>query len=84
MLRLVARCVRVVLWVRQPFEEIEERRIQLLQPGETQLHLGLDGRRSHDTASRGVRKEIVEQRGLPTPASPRTTRTPLARLAHVR
>ena len=43
---------------------VEERRAQLMEPGEGQLHLRLDARGAHDPAAGRVRQEVVEQRGL--------------------
>src|SRR3954451_24707964 len=55
---------RVALRRRQLLEAIQERRAELLQSCERELHLGLDARRSCDAASRRGSEEVLEQGGL--------------------
>ena len=54
---------------------VEERRAELMEPGEGQLHLGLDARGTHDPAAELTKSS--SRAVLPTPGSPRRTTTPL-------
>ena len=54
----------VALWTRQAIEAVQERRAQLVQPGERELHLGLDARRLRDAKSRRALQQVGQQRGL--------------------
>jgi hypothetical protein len=62
---------RVGLWSREPFQAVQHRRQQLVQPGVDQLHLRLDtGGMRHPAAGR-LLGQVVQQRrpahpGLPT------------------
>src|SRR4029079_6288888 len=51
----------------KPLNAIEQRRAQLMQHGERQLHLRLHPQRTHDAHVRGRPDRIVQQRRLPTP-----------------
>ena len=54
----------LALWTRQTFELIEERRAELVEPGEGQFHLRLHPGRAHDSTTCGVPKDVVEQGAL--------------------
>ena len=58
---------RVTLWSRQPLEPIEQRRAQLMQAREGQLHLGLHPHRPHDGQIRRRLDQVLQQRRLPDP-----------------
>ena len=58
---------RVALRSRQALQAIHERRAELLQPGERELHLGLDARRAGDGAPRRAPHQVSEQRALADP-----------------
>ena len=67
---------RVTLWTRQPLEPIEQRRAQLMQAREGQLHLGLDPHRPRDGQ---IRRRLrpgtpaaPSSRCRPRPAGPAT------------
>jgi hypothetical protein len=83
---------RIALRIRQVTEPVEQRRAQLMQAGERQLHLMLHAGRAHDAACRCPREQVVEQGGLADArlspehqhaalASPHTLQEPLQRLA---
>jgi hypothetical protein len=55
---------RIPLGLRQVVQAAQHRGAQLLQPGERQLHLGLDPRRPGDPAPGRRPDEVVEQSGL--------------------
>jgi hypothetical protein len=57
----------VSLGVRQPHMAVQHRCAQLVQPGEGQLHLGLDPRGPCDPAPGRGLLEVVEERGLADP-----------------
>ena len=55
---------RVGLWVREPFQAVQHRRQQLVQPGVGQLHLRLDPGRMRYPAARRLLAQVVQQRRL--------------------
>ena len=55
---------RLTLRTRQPVQVIQKRLAQLLQPGERQLHLGLDACGTDHPAARRVPGNVVQQRAL--------------------
>ena len=55
---------RIVLRLRQPIDVVQERRTELVQPGEGQLHLRLDTRRVRNPETLGAVEQILHQRGL--------------------
>ena len=58
------RAERRALWSRQSPEAIQQRRAELMQPGECEFHLRLNGRRGdHVTPSCSV-PQVLEERGL--------------------
>ena len=68
------RAERIALRAGQALEPVHERRAQLLQPGERELHLRLDARRADDVAARTrAATRYSSSALLPTPASPRST-----------
>jgi hypothetical protein len=52
---------RLALRTWQTLEMIEERRAELVEPGERQFHLGLHAGRAHDTTSGRLPEDVVEQ-----------------------
>ena len=58
---------RVALRCRQPLEPVEQRRAQLMQAGERQLHLGLHPAARATVRSGRGRDEVLEQRRLADP-----------------
>ena len=58
---------RVALRRREALEPVEHRRAQLMQPGERELHLRLDARRSRDRGTQTRARQVVQQRGLADP-----------------
>ena len=85
---------RIALRTRQTLEPIQKRRAELLQPGERELHLGLDARRSRDATLRRPLHQVVQQGGLAdprlaahdqhlAPPRPHALQQPLDRLALV-
>ena len=58
---------RIALRAGQSVEPVEHRRAQLVQPGERELHLGLDARDPGDAALRGPLGDVLQQRGLADP-----------------
>ena len=69
---------RLLLRRGQHVEAVEQRPAELVQPRERQLHLGLDARDLQRPGSRRPgRWRGAAARVLPTPASPRSTSTPL-------
>ena len=58
---------RVVLRLGQPLEPVEERRAQLMQPGEGEVHLRLHARRLRHPAAPGVLSQVVKQCGHACP-----------------
>ncbi|HEY6762058.1 MAG TPA: hypothetical protein VI318_21335 [Baekduia sp.] len=56
---------RVALRLRQPVEPVQQRRAQPLDPGERQLHLGLDAVEPRDAQPRGLPRGVAQQRRLP-------------------
>ena len=59
-------------------EPVEQRRAELVEPGERQLHLRLDADGPHDPAAADACSATCSSRAvLPTPASPRSTSTAL-------
>ena len=67
---------RVALWRRQLLRPIQQRRAQLMQPGEGQLHLRLHAHRAHHLAPRLPARpaRYSSSTVLPTPGSPRTAK----------
>ena len=55
---------RVALWFGQPVEVIDQRRTQLLETGEGQLHVGFHTRDVDTAKSIGLLREVGEQRGF--------------------
>ena len=55
---------RVLLRLRQRVELVEQRRAELMDPGERQLHLRLHARDLRHTESRGMTRGVPEQRRL--------------------
>jgi hypothetical protein len=68
---------RILLPLRQRLEAIEQRRAELIEPRERELHLGLHAGDVRHTESGRLTSGVPEQRRLPMPASPRTTRATL-------
>ena len=67
---------RLALRFRQFIEVVHQRRAQLLQPGECELHVGLHAGHLHDAESRTpALRRSSSSAVLPTPASPRSTST---------
>jgi hypothetical protein len=73
-------------------EAIQHRCAQLVEPGERQLHVGLDAGRSRDAASGRALHQVLQQRGLADPrlaaqdqhltlARPHARQQPIQRLA---
>jgi hypothetical protein len=58
---------RVLLRAGQGLEAVEHGRAQLMQPGEGELHLGLDPSDPGDTALRGLLGDVRQQRRLAHP-----------------
>ena len=58
------RAQRLALRARKALQPIRERRAQLMQPGERELHLRLDARRPGDAAAGRVLHQIAQQRAL--------------------
>ena len=59
---------RIPLRRREMLDPLQHRRAQeLLQPGQGQLHLRLDGTRPRDPAPRRALRHVVQQNGLPDP-----------------
>ena len=58
------RAERVALRAGQALQAIHERRAQLLEAGERELHLGLDARRPGEGAPGRAPREVLEQRAL--------------------
>ena len=56
---------RVALGLREPVEPREHRRAELMDPGERQLHLGLDARDVRDAEAGGLPGRVAQQRRLP-------------------
>ena len=71
---------RVALRTRQPLEPIEQRRAQLMQAREGQLHLGLDAHRPRDGQVRRRLDQVLaaapSSRSRPRPAGPATGSRP--------
>ena len=61
------RAERVALRLRKMVQAIHERRAELLQPRERELHLGLDACRAGDGAPRRALYQVLEQRALTDP-----------------
>ena len=57
----------VALWWREALDRFEQRRTQLVQGGERQLHLGLDARSAKEPHVRGRFRGVVQKRCLPDP-----------------
>ena len=55
---------RIALRTREPFEPIEHRRAQLMQPGERELHLGLDARSASHATPHRMLGDVLQQRCL--------------------
>ena len=55
------RLQRVALWSREPFQAIEHRRQQLVEPGVDQLHLRFDPGRMRYPAARRLLAQVVQQ-----------------------
>ena len=55
---------RVALRPGKAIDSVEERRAELMQSGERELHLRLDARRPCDATSGRARHDVLEQRGL--------------------
>ena len=79
---------RVVLGAGQGIEVAEQRRAELMQAGERELHLGLNADRSHSPEPGRVLVQVVQQRGLtdsrlaaqdqhPAPARPCVSQQPV-------
>ena len=60
---------------REPLEPVKQRRAQLMQAGIRQLHLRLHPHRPQHRHVRRRLDQILQQRRLPSPASPRSTPT---------
>jgi hypothetical protein len=75
---------RVGLWSREPFQAIQHRRQQLVQPSVGELHLRLDPGGARQPAARGVLGQVVQQRRLAhawlAPDHQRLTRAPTHRV----
>ena len=61
------RAKRIALRTRQLLQPVQHRRAQLLQPGERELHLGLNARRSREATSCRALRQVFQQRGLSEP-----------------
>ncbi len=55
---------RVALRTGQALDPFQERRAQLIQPGERESHLGLHARGTRDAASSRAVQQVLQQRGL--------------------
>ena len=58
------RAERLALRAGEPLEAIHERRAELMQPRERELHLRLDARRARDAAPRRALHQVLQQRAL--------------------
>jgi hypothetical protein len=61
------RLQRIALGGREPIEPVEERRAELVEPGERELHLGLDTSGARDAAPGCVARQVLQQRRLADP-----------------
>ena len=61
------RAQRIALRERQPVGAVQQRRAQVMQAGEGELHLGLHARGPHHAAPRGLAGDVVDQRCLADP-----------------
>ena len=75
---------RVALRAGKALEAIQERRAQLLQPRERELHLRLDPGRPGDAAPGRVLHQILQQRALADPGLAAQHQRPARTRAHAR
>ena len=68
----------------KPLQAIHERRAELMQPGERELHLRLDARRPRDAAAGRAAHEVVEQRALADAGLAAQQQRPARTRAHAR
>jgi hypothetical protein len=75
---------RVALRRRQVLQPIQQRRAELMQPRERELHLGLDADRVHDPAARRPLRHVPQQRRLAHPRVAAHHQRPALARAHSR
>ena len=68
----------------RPLDPVQERRAQLMQPGELELHLRLDPRRACDAAPRRSPGQVSQQRGLADPGLAAQDQDPALTGSHAR
>ena len=78
------RAERLALRAGKALQAIHERRAELMQPGERELHLRLDARRPGDAAARRVPHQVLEQRALADAGLAAQHQRPARTRAHAR
>jgi hypothetical protein len=74
---------RVALRIRQMPQSAQERRAQLVEPGERHVHFRLDTRHPRDAAAGRALRQVIQQRGLAGSRLPAQDQDPALACPHI-